>query len=108
MSDEEIIQKVGDLFSKMEDNQRLYQLAKANGLDVKNIIELTDDAKDNYAVFVVSLLLARREHDVHYDAMVRAGVKNRSLKTAIVNTYKAKAQELIARYKSPTNNVAAV
>jgi hypothetical protein len=50
MTDEEIIMKVGDLFSRMEANERLQQLATDNGLDVKNNITLTEEAKDNLAV----------------------------------------------------------
>lgn len=100
MSDEDIIRKVDVLFSKMEENERLQKLAKANGLDVKNTIELTEDTKNNLAVSIVSLLLAKRENDVRYKTLSRVGLQKRTLKTEIVNAYKDKAMELISRYKS--------
>lgn len=100
MSDEDIIKKVDVLFSKMEENERLQKLAKANGLDVKNTIELTEDTKNNQAVSIVSLLLAKRENDVRYKTLSRVGLQKRTLKTEIVNAYKDKAMELISRYKS--------
>ena len=100
MTDEDIIKKVDILFSKMEENERLQKLAKANGLDVKNTIELTEDTKNNYAVSIVSLLLAKRENDVRYKTLSRVGLQKRTLKTEIVNAYKDKAMELISRYKS--------
>ena len=100
MSDEDIIKKVDVLFSKMEENERLQKLAKANGLDVKNTIELTEDTKNTLAVSIVSLLLAKRENDVRYKTLSRVGLQKRTLKTEIVNAYKDKAMELISRYKS--------
>ena len=100
MSDEDIIKKVDVLFSKMEENERLQKLAKANGLDVKNTIELTEDTKNNLAVSIVSLLLAKRENDVRYKTLSRVGLQKRTLKTEIINAYKDKAMELISRYKS--------
>ena len=100
MSDEDIIKKVDVLFSKMEENEKLQKLAKANGLDVKNTIELTEDTKNNLAVSQVSLLLAKRENDVRYKTLARVGLQKRTLKTEIVNAYKDKAMELISRYKS--------
>ena len=84
----------------MEENERLQKLAKANGLDVKNTIELTEDTKNNLAVSIVSLLLAKRENDVRYKTLSRVGLQKRTLKTEIVNAYKDKAMELISRYKS--------
>ena len=100
MSDEEIIKKVGDLFSKMEQNSKLYALAKMNGLDVKNNIELTEDTKDNLAVTIVSLLLAKRENDARYSELVKVGLQRKSIKSEIVNSYKDRALELIKSYKS--------
>ena len=106
MSDEEIIKKVGDLFSKMEQNSKLYALAKMNGLDVKNNVELTEDTKDNLAVTIVSLLLAKRENDARYGELVKVGLQRKSLKSDIVNSYKDKALELIKSYKSGQNALA--
>lgn len=100
MTDEEIIAKVGDLFSRMNANERLQQLATNNGLDVKNNLTLTEEAKDNLAVTLVSLLLAKRDNDVRYTTLVKAGLQKRSVKTSIVNSYKDQAMALIERYKS--------
>ena len=100
MTDEEIIMKVGDLFSRMEANERLQKLATDNGLDVKNSVTLTEEAKDNLAVTIVSLLLAKRENDANYKELVRVGIQRKSLRSAIVNSYKDKALDLIKMYKS--------
>lgn len=100
MSDEEILIKVGELFSKMEANNKLQRLAKDNGLSVKNTVELTEEAKDNLAVSIVSLLLAKRENDVRYKTLTRVGLQKRSLKAEIVNAYKEQAMALISRYKT--------
>lgn len=100
MTDEEIIIKVGDLFSRMEANERLQKLATDNGLDVKNAVTLTEDAKDNLAVTIVSLLLAKRNNDVRYTTLTKVGLQKRSIKTSIVNAYKDEAMELIKKYKS--------
>jgi hypothetical protein len=100
MTDEEIIMRVGDLFSRMEANERLQKLATDNGLDVKNNITLTEEAKDNLAVTIVSLLLAKRDNDVRYTTLAKVGLQKRSIKTAIVNSYKDQAMALIERYKS--------
>ena len=100
MTDEQIIMKVGDLFSRMEANERLQKLASDNGLDVKNNITLTEEAKDNLAVTIVSLLLAKRDNDVRYVALTKLGLQKRSIKTAIVNDYKDRAMGLINQYKS--------
>jgi hypothetical protein len=100
MTDEEIIMKVGDLFSRMEANERLQKLATDNGLDVKNSVSLTEEAKDNLAVTIVSLLLAKRDNDVRYTTLAKVGLQKRSIKTAIVNSYKDQAMALIERYKS--------
>ena len=100
MTDEEIIEKVGDLFSRMEANERLQKLATDNGLDVKNTISLTEEAKNNLAVTIVSLLLAKRDNDVRYTTLVKVGLQKRSIKTAIVNSYKDQAIALIDRYRS--------
>lgn len=100
MTDEEIIAKVGDLFSRMNANERLQQLATDNGLDVKNNLTLTEEAKNNLAVTLVSLLLAKRDNDVRYTTLVKTGLQKRSVKTSIVNSYKNQAIALIDRYKS--------
>ena len=100
MTDEDIIMRVGDLFSRMEANERLQKLATDNGLDVKNSISLKEYSKDNLAGTIVSLLLAKRDNDVRYTTLAKVGLQKRSIKTAIVNSYKDQAMSLIKRYKS--------
>lgn len=100
MTDEEIINKLDYLFSRMEANNRLKKLADENGLDIKNSIELTDEDKDNYAVTIVSLLLAKRNNDQEYQILKRVGLKRREVRTSIVNKYKNDAIDLIKKYKS--------
>lgn len=100
MTDEEIIKKVDILFSRMEANDRLQKLAMDNGLDVKNNLKLTEDDKNNLAVTIVSLFLAKRENDVRYATLKKVGLQKRTIRTSIVNSYKDKAIDLINRYKS--------
>ena len=100
MTDEQIIMRVSDIFSQMEANERLQKLATDNGLDVKNNVTLTEEAKNNLAVTIVSLLLAKRDNDVRYTALTKLGLQKRSIKTAIVNDYKDRAIALVDKYKS--------
>lgn len=104
ISDEEIFSKVGELLNKLKSNQQLQELAEKNGLEVKNTVKLTDDAINNVAISVVSLLLAKRENDPRYQKLVNTGIQKRSLKTEIINTYKNQANQLIERYKSGIDN----
>lgn len=104
ISDEVIFSKVGELLNKLKSNQQLQELAEKNGLEVKNTVKLTDDAINNVAISVVSLLLAKRENDPRYRKLVNAGIQKRSLKTEIINTYKNQANQLIERYKSSIDN----
>jgi hypothetical protein len=99
ISDEVIFSKVSELMTKLKQNQQLQELAEKNGLNIKNTVKLTDDSIDNIAVSVVSLLLAKRANDSRYKTLVCTGVKKRSLKTDIINTYKNQANQLISRYK---------
>ena len=87
--DDDIIQKVGTIMTKQAQNQRLQELAKNNGLDVKNTLLST-----------VALMLAKRSQDSDYDALVRAGMQHRKLKTELINKYKDQANQWIERYKS--------
>ena len=104
ISDEVIFYKVGELLNKLKSNQQLQELAEKNGLEVKNTAKLTDDAINNVAISVVSLLLAKRENDPRYRKLVNTGIQKRSLKTEIINTYKNQANQLIERYKSGIDN----
>lgn len=99
-TDDDIIQKVGTIMTKLTQNQKLQELAKTNGLDVKNTLQLTNDTSNIIAVSTVALMLAKREQDSDYDALVRAGMQHRKLKTELINKYKDQANQLIERYKS--------
>lgn len=99
-TDDDIIQKVGTIMTKQTQNQKLQELAKSNGLDVRNTLQLTDDTTNIIVVSTVALMLAKRSQDSDYDALVRAGMQHRKLKTELINKYKDQANQLIERYKS--------
>lgn len=99
-SDDAIIQKVGEVMTKLNQNKQLQELAKANGLDVKNTIQFTDDTINNITVSIVSLMLAKREQDPDYMALTRAGMNHRRLKNELINKRKSQANQLIERYKN--------
>ena len=98
MNDEEIFSKVKILMERIKKDQALQELSERNGLDVKNSIRLTDDTTNNIAVAEISLMLAKRAGDPKYKTLTRMGMKKRSLKTEIINTYKNQANQLIAKY----------
>ena len=98
-SDDAMIQKIGQVMTKLHQNQQLQELAKANGLDVKNTIQFTEETANNIAVAVVSLMLAKRSSDPDYSALVRAGMNHRKIKTELINKYKSQANQLIDKYK---------
>lgn len=100
MTDDAIIGKVGEIMTNLERNRKLQELAKNNGLDVKNTIQFTEDTINNIAVAVVSLYLAKRTGDPDYPALVRAGMQHRKLKSDVINKYKDQANQLIDRYKT--------
>jgi hypothetical protein len=102
--DEEIFSKVEELMNRLTKNQKLQALAEKNGLDVKNSIKLTDDSINNVAISVISLLLAKRSNDSRYKTLVNTGIQKRTLKTEIINDYKAQSIQLINRYKSNLKN----
>lgn len=100
MTDDAIIGKVGEVMTNLERNRKLQELAKNNGLDVKNTIQFTEDTINNIAVAVVSLYLAKRTGDPDYSTLVRAGMQHRKLKSDVINKYKDQANQLIDRYKT--------
>ena len=101
---DEIFSKVGELMERLTKNQKLQSLAEKNGLDVKNSIKLTDDSINNVAISVISLLLAKRNNDERYKTLVNTGIQKRTLKTEIINDYKAQSIQLINRYKNNLKN----
>lgn len=100
MTDEMIIAKLNNFFAKYDQNKKLQDMAKENGLEVKNTIQLTKDTRDALAVSIVALILAKREHDSRYTHLARVGLEHRQLKASIINDYKDRAMELIARSKN--------
>lgn len=104
MDNELIFSKVEALLDKLDENQKLQKLAKDNGLDVKNGIDLTEDTYNNIAVSVVSLLLAKQAGDSDYKRLVQSGIQKRSLKIGLINKYKNQANQLLSECKNRKKN----
>lgn len=98
--DDAIFSKVVVIMEKLDQNRRLQELATANGIDVKNSIQLTEATTNNIAVAVVALMLAKQEGDPDYAALVRAGMNHRKIKTELINKYKNQANQMIDMYKA--------
>lgn len=96
-TDEQIFAHVQTIVNKLDETQKLQQLARDNGLDVKNSFDLTDETKEKYAVSAVALLLAKRSGDPKYGLLVRTGLQKRSLKVDLINSYKEEAKQLIGK-----------
>lgn len=94
-----IIEKIGEVMKRLHENQKLQELAVANGLDVKNTIHLTEDNVNNIAVSIAALMLAKQSSDPDYQALVRTGMSKRQLKTELINKYKDQANQIINAYK---------
>ena len=95
ISDDAIFSKVQNMLNHQKQTAELQKLAKDNGLDVKNSLELTDENKEKVAVASVALMLAKRAGDPKYDMLVRTGLQKRELKLDIINSYKDEAKQLI-------------
>ena len=95
-----IFSRVGDVMTKLKQNQKLQELAKANGLDVKNTVEFTEETINNIVVSIIALTLAQQDNDPDYAALVRAGMSHRGIKTRLINKYKNQANQLITAYKT--------
>ena len=98
-TDDTMLQVVGKIMTHLTQNQQLQNLAKSNGLDVKNTIQLTEDSINNVATSTVALMLAKRNDDPDYAALVRAGMSHRKCRCDVINKYKDQANQLIDRYK---------
>ncbi len=96
---EEVFEKVAKLMEKLDKDQELQELAERNNLDVKSSIRLNPTTKDNVAVSVLSLELARLARDPKYHTLVQTGLQKRKLKTEIINQYKGQANQLIKKYR---------
>lgn len=100
MSEDFIFSRVGEIMTKLQQNKKLQELAVANGLDVKNTVQFTEETINNIIVAVVALSLAKSQNDPDYDALVRAGMSHRKLKTEVINKYKNQANQIITAYKN--------
>lgn len=99
ITDETIIQHIGELMVRLKKDKELQTLARENGIDIKNTVELTEDSIENYVISVVSLMLAKRSSDPNYKTMCSLGLQKRSLKAELINTYKDQAHQLINAWK---------
>ena len=99
-TDQDIFRKVSTLLENIDQNQQLQQAAYENGIDVKNSTRLTAATKDNLAVSVIALLLAKRNNDPRCKDLVDFGLKHRTTKVDIINDYKNEANALITRYRN--------
>lgn len=99
ITDETIIQHIGELMTKLRKDKELQNLARENGIDVQNTMDLTEDTIEIYVISVVSLLLAKRSGDPNYKTMCSLGLQKRSLKAELINTYKDQAMQLINAWK---------
>ena len=99
MNDEEVFDKVKKLMDKLDKDQELQELAERNNLDVKSSIRLNPTMKDNTAVAILALELARRSRDPKYHTLVQSGLQKRKLKAEIINQYKGQANQLIQKYR---------
>lgn len=99
ITDETIIQHIGELMTKLRKDKELQTLARENGIDVQNTMELTEDTIEIYVISVVSLMLAKRSGDPNYKTMCSLGLQKRSLKAELINTYKDQAIQLINAWK---------
>lgn len=105
MTEEEIFGKVKTLMEKLDKDQELQDLTERNGLDVKSSLRLNPTTKDNVAIAVTALLLAKNSNDPRYTQLSRLGMDHRTLKADLVEAYKAQAQQLIQKYKTATSDM---
>lgn len=100
ISEDFIFSRVGEVMTRLKQNQKLQALAKDNGLDVKNTVQYTEDTINNIVVMIVALTLAQQENDPDYTALKAAGLSHRGIKTRLINKYKNQANQLITAYKN--------
>lgn len=105
MSDERIMAIIGQLMSKMRDNQALQNLAKENGLSYKPVMDYDDATIENVVISMIALTLASMAKDEAYTLLTRTGIQKRSLKVEIINKYKDQAIEYFNRYKETAASI---
>lgn len=99
IDEQKMLEKIKTVLGKLNENKKLQDLAIDNGLDVKNKLELTESTKENVAVSILTLLIAKELQDPDYSRLVRVGLEKRETKTALINKYKNQAIQLITRYR---------
>ena len=99
ITDETIIQHIGELMVRLKKDKELQTLAKETGIDIKNTVDFTEDTIDNYVISVVSLMLAKRSGDPNYKTLCSLGLQKRSLKVELINNYKDQAIQLVNAWK---------
>lgn len=102
--DQSFYQKAKAMLDKIDQNQKLQQLASANGIDVKNSTQLNEATKNNIATSVIALMLAKQSNDPRYADLVRCGMDHRKTKIEIINDYKDQANQIISRAKNTDFN----
>ena len=102
--DQSFYQKAKAMLDKIDQNQKLQQLASANGIDVKNSTQLNEATKNNIATSVIALMLAKQSNDPRYADLVRYGMDHRKTKIEIINDYKDQANQIISRAKNTDFN----
>lgn len=100
MENQLAFKKIEEVLSYLNKERELQNLAAENGIEVKNVIRLTDKDIDNYITAVIALLLSQQSTDPRYKQLVHMGTSKRSLKAEIINDYKNQAIQLINLYKT--------
>ena len=98
ITEEQIFSLIGNIMARQKQNRQLQDLAASNGLDVKNTVKFTDDTNKVVTTSVVALALALQAEDPAYQHLCRAGLEHRSAKVALINKYKAQANQMIDKY----------
>jgi hypothetical protein len=95
--DDEMFAKIGEMLVHYRKQKELQDLAEKNGVQI-NGVRYTDDSIMNIVTSVVALMMARNEGDPRYHQLVEQGMRKRSLKVEIINSYKDRANEMINQY----------
>lgn len=100
ITDEMVFSHVQKMMNHLDETNKLQQLAKDNGIEIKNALDLSEDNQKKVVIASTSLLLAKRSGDPDYSLLVRTGLQKRSLKAKIIDKYKDEAQQLINRVEN--------
>ena len=100
ISDDKIFYYVQKMMNHLDETNRLQQLAKDNGIEIKNEIDLSEDNRKRVAIATTAMLLAKRNGDPDYDMLCRTGLQKREFKSRVINKYKDEARQLINRVEN--------